>query len=274
MSIARLLERSFAYCARFEIAVQNLGFGNALRVFFWIRRGSTLRSIYVPRLGQRVYFRSAADKGVISHLFYPNTRILDTPENPIRVIVDAGGNAGMETVRMRHFHRGARLIAIEPDPGNFSVLQLNAGTAGVNKAQGNTANVETLQKGLWSTDTSLRITPGSTNEAFSVHAVAPGEPADLEAITMNTILAHVGGQIDLLKMDIEGAEFEVFSHNTEWVEHVKALVFECPDRDHAGAAFQIFRTLAHLPFDSFVSGENIVLIRRDTGWDVTTTPYL
>ena len=269
MSIARLLERSFAYCARFEIAVQNLGFGNALRVFFWIRHGSALRSIYVPRLGQRVYFRSAADKGVVSHLFYPNTRILDTPEHPIRVIVDAGANAGMETVRMRHFHPNARLLAIEPASGNFTVLQLNAGTD-----QGNTGKVETLQKGLWSTDTSLRITAGSTNEAFSVHAVAPGEPADLEAITMNTILARVGGEIDLLKMDIEGAEFEVFSHNTEWVDHVKALVFECPDRDHEGAAFQIFRTLAHLPFDTFVSGENIVLIRRDTGWDVTTTPYL
>jgi FkbM family methyltransferase len=266
LSISRLFERAFAYCARFEIAVQNLGFANALRVFFWIRHGSKLRSIYVSRLGQRIYFRSAADKGVISHLFYPGTRILDTPEHPVRVIVDAGANAGMETVRMRYFHPAAHIVSIEPDSGNYSVLRLNAGPE--------TPNAETLQKGLWSSDTGLRILSGSTNEAFSVHPVGPGEQADLEAVTMNTILARVGGEIDLLKMDIEGAEFEVFSKNTEWIEHVKAFVFECPDRDHEGAAFQIFRTLAHLPFDTFVSGENVVLIRRDSGLDVVTTPYL
>jgi len=266
LSIMRILERLFAYCARFEIAVQNLGFGNALRTFFWIRHGSKLRSVYVARLGRRVFFRSAADKGVISHLFYPGTRILDSPALPIRVIVDAGANIGMETIRIRHFHPGARVVAVEPDPGNYEVLALNANQDKV--------NIETFPNGLWSSKTSLRIVPGTTNEAFSVQPVGPGEAADIEAITMNTILEHVGGEIDLLKMDIEGTEYEVFSRNTEWVEHVKAFVFECPDRDHPGAAFQIFRMLAHLPFDTFVSGENIVLIRRDTGWDIETTPYL
>jgi FkbM family methyltransferase len=265
LSIARFLERSFAYCARFEIAVQNLGLGNALRVFLWIRRGSKLRSIRVARLGRRVYFRSAADRG-ISHLFYPGARILDTPEHRVRVIVDAGANIGMETVRMRHFHPGARVVCVEPDRGNVSVLKRNAGEGD--------PSVEVLQNGLWSSETSLRVVPGTTNEAFSVHPAAPGEPADVEAITMNQVLARAGGEIDLLKMDIEGTEFEVFRRNTEWVEHVKALIFECPDRDHEGAAFQIFRTLAHLPFDTFVSGETIVLIRRDAGWDVETTPYL
>jgi FkbM family methyltransferase len=261
-----LFERSFAYCARFAIAVQNLGFLNALRTFFWIKTGSQLRSIYVPRLERSVFFRSAADKGAISHFFYPGTRILDTPEHPVRVIVDAGANIGMETVRMRHFHRGARVLAVEPDLGNYSVLEENA--------KQDKGSVETLAKGLWSSDTSLRITPGNTNEGFSVHPAGPGEPADLEAVTMNTILAQVGGEIDILKIDIEGAEYEIFSHNTAWVEHVKAFIFECPDRDHPGAAFQIFRALAHLPFDTFVSGENIVLIRRETGWNVETTPYL
>jgi FkbM family methyltransferase len=260
------MERFFSYCARLAIAIQNLGFLNALRTFLWIRAGSEVRSIYVPRLGRRVFFRSAADKGAISHFFYPGTRIIDTPERPVRVIVDGGANIGMETIRMRHFHRGARVLAVEPDPGNYSILKTNAGQ--------DKDYIETLPKGLWSSDTSLRILPGPTNEGFSVHPAKPGEAADLEAVTMNTILAQVGGEIDVLKMDIEGAEYEVFSHNTAWVEHVKAFIFECPDRDHPGAAFQIFRAFAHLPFDTFVSGENIVLIRRDTGWRVETTPYL
>ena len=266
MSPTEFLERSFAYGARFAIGIRNLGFGGALRTFIWIRRGSTLRSVYVPRLRRRVFFRSAADKGVMSHFFYPGTRVLDTPENPVRVIVDAGANVGMETIRLRHFHPQARVLSIEPDSGNYSVLQKNV--------EADNGFVETLQNGLWSSETSLRVLPGTTNEAFSVRPTEDGEPADIEAITMNTILARVGGEIDILKMDIEGTEYEVFLKNTAWVKHVKVFIFECPDADHPGAAFQIFRTLDDMPFDAAVSGENIVLIRRDTGWSVTTTPYL
>src|SRR5665213_3369547 len=228
MTLATLSERCFAYGARFSIAVRNLGFGGALRTFVWIRGRPELRSIHVPRLGRRVFFRGSADKGVISHFFYPGTRIHDTPECPVRVIVDAGANAGMET----------------------------------------------LLNGLWSTDGPLRVLPGTTNEAFSVRPAGAGETADIEAITMNTVLARVGGEIDILKMDIEGTEYEVFLKNTEWASHVKAFIFECPDKDHPGALALMFRTLNGLPFDAFVSGENIVLLRRDTGWNVETTAYL
>ena len=266
MSFARLLERSLAYCARFAIATQNLGLVNALRVFSSTRSGSNLRSIHVPGLKRTIFYRSAADKGVIAHFFYPGTRILDTAAHPVRVIVDAGANVGMETVRMRHFFPQARVLAIEPSMENYSVLAMNAAE--------DKGFVETLNNGIWSSQIALHLQPGPTNEAFSVRPAEPGEPADLQAISMNAILQRVGGEIDILKMDIEGSEYEVFSKNTDWVDHVKVFVFECPDRDHPGAAARIFRTLAHLPLDTFVSGENLVLIRKDTGWDMETTPYL
>ena len=266
MSPARFLERSSAYCARFAIAIQNLGFLDAIRVFAWIRGGPQLRSLDSRRLGRKVFFRGYADKGVISHFFYPGTRILDTPECPVRVIVDAGANIGVETIRMRHFFPGARVFSVEPASANYSVLQKNA--------EQDKGMVETTQNGLWSSETSLKVIPGLGNEAFSVRPVEPGESADIEAITMNSILARVGGEIDILKLDIEGAEWELFRVNTEWVNHVKAFVFECPDGERPGATFQIFRMLDNLPLTAFISGENIVLIRRDTGWKVVTTQYL
>jgi FkbM family methyltransferase len=266
LAFARLLERSFAYCARFAIATQNLGLVNALRVFSATRAGSTLRSIYVPGLKRTVFYRSAADKGVISHFFYPGTRILDRAASPVRVIVDAGANIGMETVRMRHFFPQARVFAIEPSTENYRVLVRNAAE--------DKGFVETLNNAVWSSQVALRLQPGPSSEGFSVRPAEPGESADIEAISMNAVLQRVGGEIDILKMDIEGSEYEVFSKDTEWVEHVKVFVFECPDRDRPGAAAQIFRTLAHLPLDTFISGENLVLIRKETGWDMETTPYL
>lgn len=200
----------------------------------------------------------------MAHFFLPGTKILDTSTLPARVIVDAGANIGVESIRMRHFHPHARMLAIEPDAGNYELLTKNL----------REDQVETIQRGIWSTDTGLRTLHGPSNEGFSVRPIEPGETAEIAAITMNTVLEHVGGEIDILKMDIEGAEYEVFRQNTEWVNHVKAFIFECPDRDKPGAAFQIFRAFANLPFDTFVSGENLVLIRRDTGWKLENTPYL
>lgn len=234
-----------------------------MRVFSSARSGSDLRSIRVPCVNRTVFYRSAADHGVMAHFFYPQTRIIDTPANPVRVIVDAGANIGIETIRMRRFHPHASVLAIEADPGNFEVLTKNADE-----------KVEALQRGVWSSDTGLRVLPGNTNQGFSVRPVHAGEPADIDAVTMHSILERVGGEIDMLKMDIEGSEYEVFSSDTSWAEHVKAFIIECPDNDRPGATQEIFRALGHLPLDAFVSGENLVLIRRDTGWKVETTSYL
>jgi FkbM family methyltransferase len=88
---------------------------------------------------------------VIAHFFYPGTRILDTPACPVRVIVDAGANIGMETVRMRHFFPQARILAIEASAENYRVLATNAA-----KDKG---FVETLNNGVWSNETALRLQP-------------------------------------------------------------------------------------------------------------------
>jgi FkbM family methyltransferase len=184
----------------------------------------------------------------------------------VLTIVDAGANIGIETIRMRYFHPRARVLAIEPDAENYAVLRKNA--------EQDAELTEVLPYGVWPTETGLKLLPGTSNEGFSVRPAEPHETADVHAITMNAILESVGGEIDVLKMDIEGAEYEVFGQNTEWVNHVKAFVFECPDRDRPGAAFQIFRAVGHLPLDTFISGENLVMIRKETGWKVDTTPYL
>src|SRR5262249_11190650 len=149
------------------------------------------------RLKRTIFYRSAADRGVIAHFFNPGTRILDTPTCPVSVIVDAGANAGMETVRMRHFFPQARVLAIEPSTENYRILTMNA-------AEDN-GFVETLNQAIWSSPVTLRLQPGPTNEAFSVRPVEAGEPGDIQAISMNTILQRVGGEIDILKMDIEGS---------------------------------------------------------------------
>jgi FkbM family methyltransferase len=264
------LIRLFAWLERFFIATQNLGFVNSIRLLVLQRSRAlpTATSIRVRAFGRSVYYRGSSDFGVMSHFFRPNFRIRVPPENPVLSIIDAGANIGDETLRFRYYHRNAKIIALEPEPANFRLLSLNV--------SGDSA-IFPVQKGLWSHDCWLRVfQPGTSNEAFRVEEVEGDPlPGDVEAISIPSIMAQFGfAEIDILKLDIEGAEYYVFDQSCrQWVDKVRVFIFECPDNDRPGSAFRIFSALAGLPFNCFIQGENLILIRLDAPWTLVTEMF-
>ena len=66
-------------------------------------------------------------------------------------------------------------------------------------------------------------------------------------------------EIDILKIDIEGAEKEIFeSGNLDWLSKIKILVIETHDITKPGCARAFFNAL-HGKFDKlYIQGENIV----------------
>jgi FkbM family methyltransferase len=262
--------RALAYASRFFVAVENLGFASSLKIFALYRLGIKRDSvIFARKLNRSIYFRGAADTGVLSHFFYPGFRIRDTPEHPVRFIIDAGANIGDETLRFRHFHSEAFIVALEPEEGNHRMLLRNIGQD---------ERVAVIQAGLWSHQCSLSVVAGEQNhnEAFQVREAAASETGTISAVSVRSLMDRFGyADVDILKMDIEGAEYQVFSEYFEsWIDRVKVFIFECPDHDHPGAAFRIFRALEGKPFDCYVQGECLVLIRRDTGWKVESNLFI
>ncbi len=271
MKVATYLARAFAYLLRFSVACENFGLVSAVRLFVHCRAKPVPAGVSLPvrRLGREVVFRGKTDKGVMSHFFTPNYRIRDSAENPVRVIVDAGANIGVETVRFRHFHPEARIVAIEPDSGNFAVLKRNTGADG---------KIELLHSGLWSHKCRLHIIPGASAEGFRAEeASGEPQPGDVDAVSIPSIMESFGlDEIDILKLDIEGAEYQVFSAADveSWIGRVRVLIFECPDSDRPGTTQTIFEKLAGLDFICHVHGECLVLIRKDTGWKLESNTYL
>jgi FkbM family methyltransferase len=250
------LIRLFAWLERFFIASRNLGFVNSIRLLV-LQRSRALppgTSIRIRAFGRSIYYRGASDFGVMSHFFRPNFRIRVPRENPVLSIIDAGANIGDETLRFRYYHRNAKIIALEPEAENFRLLSLNVD---------GDSTIFPVQKGLWSHDCWLRVfQPETSNEAFRVKEVEGDRlPDDVEAISIPSIMAEFGlAEIDILKMDIEGAEYYVFDESCRhWV-----------DKDRPGSAFRIFSALAGLPFNCFIQGENLILIRRDIPWSFVT----
>lgn len=261
----RLAVRVLDFLQRFAIGISNLGVLGASKVFIIYRsRGlEEPASIQIRKLNRRFYFRGAADRGVMSHFYKAGYRIRDDhSREKVRFIIDAGANIGDETVRFRYFHPTAKIIALEPEINNFRLLQRN---------MMDDRDCILLNRGLWSKTCKLRIIPGTVNENFRVEEIfGASEDYDLWAISIPEIMdQYEATEIDILKMDIEGAEAEVFRGATEeWLSKVKVFIFECPDYDAPGTTMLIFERLlqAGQMFRSYLHGENIVLIRQDVDW--------
>lgn len=150
------------------------------------------------------------------------------------VIVDAGANVGYSVLRFFLEYPQSRIIAIEPDCGNLA--QLNKNCAGL-------SNLVVEPHALWTHKTRLSITnPGEGSNAFQVGEDPEGS---ISSLSVADILERYSLEtIDLLKVDIEGSEVEIFSYCKEWLPKVRALLVETHDRLRSGCTNAVRRAVA------------------------------
>ena len=134
--------------------------------------------------------------------------------------------------------------------------------------------------GIWDRDGTVKFFAPRDSQHVS-HSITNLQSTDayIEVPTrrLREVLRENGhSRLTLLKLDIEGAEYQVFSAADvgSWIRRVKVLIFECPDADRPGTTQKIFEKLGGLDFVCHVHGENFVLIRKDTGWKLESNTYL
>lgn len=171
-----------------------------------------------------------------------------------KFIVDAGANIGMATLYFAAQYPEANIIAIEPEPSNFKILRQNC--AGL-------ANVTLLEAALWPIEQPVGIAnPQVEKFAFAVAAAGVGSAAGgIKTINVPELLKKTaGGRIDLLKLDIEGAEWELFSINPEsWLDKVQVIAIELHDRHRDGCAKVFYSAIVKHKFTQEVNGENVFI---------------
>ncbi len=132
-----------------------------------------------------------------------------------RTIVDLGANIGLASRYFSAHYPNARIVAVEPNPDTFEVLKVNM--------QGR-PNTKLLHAAVWNSVRALSGT--SAPDHFSAFTVREDLNGTMQGIPISTILNICGEQIDLLKMDIEGAETTVFKGNVDWLRRVRCLAIE------------------------------------------------
>ncbi|HYM30394.1 MAG TPA: FkbM family methyltransferase [Candidatus Cybelea sp.] len=169
------------------------------------------------------------------------------------LIVDAGANIGASSLYFALAFPTAIVVAIEPEDGNFALLQKNV--AGF--------NVRCIKAALSSSPGSARLVdPGIGHWGYRADPDAGG---NLTCVTMREIFAAERNDVTwpfIVKVDIEGGEASVFDKDTAWVDETPIIIVELHDwlLPKAGTARPFLQCVAARDRDFVMVGENIFSI--------------
>jgi FkbM family methyltransferase len=153
------------------------------------------------------------------------------PDFSPTTIVDVGAHIGMASILLASNYPTARIIAIEPEPSNFAALIKNTAPF---------KTITPIQAALWREDGEVSLGASNAHPKGAFQVVQNGRQ-QVRAITMDTVMREAGiDSIDFLKVDIEGAEIEVFE-TCPWIKQVRVLAIELHDRVRPGCTFAVGR---------------------------------
>lgn len=214
-----------------------------------------LITISLPELKYPIKLRTdSSDLDVIEQIFIDEDYNFTIDSEP-KLIIDGGAYVGYSAVFFANKFPEAKIIALEPEDSNFKLLEENTR---------NYKNIELVKAGIWHKPAHLRIKDmGLGHFGFMVEEVTDQEEFSFEAITIGEILQRSGYRgIDILKLDIEGSEKEVFSHAYEnWLNLVNVLIVELHDRIKPGCSEAFYCAVNLYNFIKYQRGENIILMK-------------
>lgn len=166
-------------------------------------------------------------------------------ENPL--IIDCGSNIGLSVIYFKRLYPQARIVSFEADEEICAVLQRNIERMGY-------PNVEMHCRAVWSKQTKLAF----RSEGADGGRLAQGDDSHDQTVAAVRLRDYLDEPVDLLKLDIEGAETEVLRDCWDSLEKVDNIFVEY----HSFATEQqtlhaLLTILANAGFRVHVQPENV-----------------
>ena len=147
-----------------------------------------------------------------------------TSASPSPRILDCGANVGLASLFFRGLYPEARITAFEADPALCAILNtnLNANAA---------STVETRHDALWTSTGTLTFQCEGSDSGMisSLPGAVDGRATTVPSLRLRDVLDE--GPVDLLKLDIEGAEGAVLADCEPVLHRVQALVMDLHEFD-------------------------------------------
>lgn len=165
------------------------------------------------------------------------------------LIIDGGANVGISSVFFSNLYPESQIVAIEPEASNFELLSRNVAEY---------RNIKAIRAGLWGSPSRLElINTDRDKDAFRTRP-RTGTHDSILGITVPEVLVLANrSRIGLLKLDVEGAELDIFSKDPgQWIAKVDSMLIEVHDRLAPGASQAVYRALYATDYSRYLLGDN------------------
>ena len=217
---------------------------------------STAARINPKILKNPVFLRTnSADLDTYHKIFIDEEYALDIAKSP-KNILDCGAHIGLSSIYFAANYPDCRIISIEPESRNFKLLKKNVK---------NYPNIIPMRAALWNDVRELDVLdPGNDTWSYRVGAPRKNKSSKIiekiSGVTVDKIMQdYCIDFIDILKIDIEGAEKDVFENSSRWIDKVGVIAMELHDW-RAGCREVVSRAVKDFEFGS-EQGENTFFAR-------------
>ena len=198
--------------------------------------------------------KNFSDKAIFYQVFFENQYAIDDfgANEKVSTIIDGGANIGLASIYFAGLYPDADIVAVEPESNNFALLKKNTAYY---------PNVTCLQAGLWHSNQPIFIqNPDAFSACFMVKAGSAYNSC-LSGATIDHIMRdRKWEKIDILKLDIEGAEKDIFNGQAyKWLDHTGLLIIELHDRSRPDCTKTVFKALEPYDYMAFFHHENVFI---------------
>jgi FkbM family methyltransferase len=235
----------------FKLLKKHFSFRDALALYFGLKKDK--ESIYLPKLKRTIYLRKdSKDKETFEEIFLTNLYNIMLPIEP-KTIVDAGANVGLASLFFKMKYPDASIVAIEIEQENIDAIHKNTKDL---------PNLDVKHNALYNKKAFFSIhDPYNATNSFQVKEVSTIEEADITSITLDEILdSNNWDTIDILKIDIEGAEKQLFESNYQnWLPKTKVIMVETHDRMIPKCSYTVMNTINEYDFVLYFATEGTLI---------------
>lgn len=147
-------------------------------------------------------------------------------------LFDLGANIGLTSCYIAGHYPGCRVFAVEPEASTYALLREN-----LQSVCG--AAASSVQAAAWGKSAELSVLPGPNRAANMVHVAEAvvGNPA-VRGMTVSELFVLSGfPRIDVIKIDVEGAEVSILAGDLDWLRVVNHIVIEFHGDSRVGSRF-------------------------------------
>lgn len=165
-------------------------------------------------------------------------RLFPETPYPIRNVLDIGANVGFFSLFASHKFPNVHVFAIEPMPGNFDWLTKH-------QSLNPQLNWTCFQKAVGGTEGTAQLSYQSTNglttnASFDLNQELDSQSVTVDVTTLSRLIDDMDvDSVDLLKMDCEGAEFDIlYETPASYLNRINNITMEVHYRDDEPANVQ------------------------------------